>query len=157
MGIVTVGPSSSATVLRFHRSQSDNDRARSSERPVRILLADDDHDIRAALAMVLEVDGYEVKEVSNGASLLDCLSSWILEERDQPPVDVIVTDIRMPGINGMTIVEGLRASGWTGPIIVISAFGDDVIRERVSQMDNVIFLEKPFNLVDLEKALADVL
>jgi CheY-like chemotaxis protein len=124
-----------------------------THRPLRILLAEDDHDVRIGLARLLLFDGHDVYAVCNGAELLDELAAWILEEQPEPPVDVIVTDIRMPGLNGLNIVEGLRANGWDQPIIVISAFADDATRERIRQIGGVEFLAKPFDPGALERAV----
>ncbi|MEZ4272172.1 MAG: response regulator [Myxococcota bacterium] len=123
---------------------------------LRVLLAEDDYDIRESLSRLLEADGYEVLALSNGVELLDYLASWILDERQGSPADVIVTDIRMPGFNGLSIVEGLRAKGWLQPVIVMSAFGDDEIRHRVSRMGKATFFAKPFNPVELEKTITEV-
>lgn len=123
---------------------------------IRILLAEDDWDLRTALVNLLKFDGYEVSAVANGSELLDALASWILAETTHPPVDVILTDVRMPGFGGLSIVEGLRANGWGQPIIVISAFGDDALRDRIRRLPGVMFLPKPLDLAELDRALAEV-
>jgi CheY-like chemotaxis protein len=125
-------------------------------RSARILLAEDDEEIRRALASLLSFDGYQVLAVDNGGELMDCLSGWILGDTDEAPADVIITDIRMPGFNGLSIVEGLRARGWTLPVIVISAFGDREIRERVERLGGAVFFAKPFEPLDLERAVEDL-
>jgi DNA-binding response OmpR family regulator len=124
-----------------------------STRPVRVLLAEDDYELRGALGALLETDGYEVHTVPHGAAMLDFLASWILCEQRAPPVDIIITDVRMPGFNGLSIVEGLRANGWEQPVIVISAFGDDVMRERVQNLGSTAFFDKPFDPLALERAI----
>lgn len=125
-------------------------------RRVRVLIAEDDHDIRVGLRQLLEVAGYSVDCVSTGADLLGYLSPWILGERTRkdPPADVIVTDVRMPGFNGLNIVEGLRAHGFHQPVIVMTAFGDDTMRERVARMGQATLIDKPFDPVALEQLLA---
>ncbi|HEY4220019.1 MAG TPA: response regulator [Myxococcota bacterium] len=122
-----------------------------AERPL-ILLAEDDIDVQAALIEFLELSGYDVLAVSNGSDMLDALATTAAaSERD---VDLIITDVRMPGFNGLSIAEELRADGWKQPIIIISAFGDDVIRERVRRMDDIEFFSKPLDPQRLERALA---
>lgn len=122
--------------------------------PPRLLVAEDDHDLRCGIAQLLAREGYHVHAVSNGLDVLDYLAAWILAERASPPVDLIVTDVRMPGVNGLTIVEGLRASGWRQPIIVISAFGDDGMRDRLARLRDVVFMSKPFDPGELEQTIA---
>lgn len=123
----------------------------------RILLAEDDHDVRVALTHLLELAGYDVISVANGAEMLDVLAASILLEADASPPDIIITDVRMPGFNGLSIVEGLRANGWTQPVIVISAFGDENMKERISRMEHTAFFAKPFEPDQLERALLQLM
>jgi CheY-like chemotaxis protein len=123
-------------------------------RPIRVLLAEDDHDVRFALSRLLEFAGYDVQAVSNGAEMLDVLGASILLERKDPAPDVIITDVRMPGFNGLNIIEGLRATGWTQPVIIISAFGDESLQERVARLGSAQFFAKPFEPDQLERTLA---
>lgn len=125
-------------------------------RSARILLAEDDEEIRRALESLLSFDGYEVLAVDNGGELMDYLSSWILGDTDEAPADVIITDIRMPGFNGLSILEGMRARGWTLPVIVISAFGDRDTRERVERLGGAVFFAKPFEPIELERAVEEL-
>jgi len=127
--------------------------ARSSAHRARVLLAEDDDDVRDAISSWLDLFGYEVIPVTTGAELLERMGSWLLEN-GEPPCDAIVTDVRMPGFNGLNIVEGLRDSGWTRPIVVISAFGDDAMRARIQGMDHVQFLAKPFDPDSLVAAVS---
>jgi two-component system response regulator MprA len=135
-------------------TRADAERPGTSNKPVRgrVLLAEDDADLRVGLARLLRRDGHEVCEVSDGSRLLEQLASWLLDG-GRAPADVIVTDVRMPGINGLSIVEGLRAGGYEQPIVVISAFGDDEMRERLSRLGRVSFLPKPFDPLELEALL----
>ncbi|HEX7479989.1 MAG TPA: response regulator [Polyangiales bacterium] len=122
----------------------------------RVLLAEDDDDLRLGLTALLRFDGYDVYAVADGTSLLDKLASRLLSQELATPVDVIVTDVRMPGVNGLAIVEGLRADGWAQPVVLISAFGDDEVRARVERLESVVFLAKPFEPAALERVLADL-
>lgn len=122
----------------------------------RILLADDDHDLREALELVLRKRGYDVQAVASGIGLVDRLSGALLDGAESP-VDAIITDVRMPGCNGLNVVEGLRANGLDLPIIVISAFGDEDMRARIARMRNVHLMEKPFRDPELAHLLESVL
>lgn len=125
-------------------------------RRARILLAEDDTDIRNELVRLLRLGGHEVYALRDGSELMDAMSAWILAEEPDPPIDLIITDVRMPGFNGLSIVEGLRANGWTKPIIVISAFGDSEMRERIGAMPDVVFFDKPFDATRFEDAVDDL-
>lgn len=124
--------------------------------PARILLADDDQDLREALELVLRRRGYEVQAVASGIGLVDRLASALLDGQ-KSPVDAIITDVRMPGCNGLNVVEGLRANGLDLPIIVISAFGDEDMRARIAQLPDVHLMEKPFRDPELAQLLESVL
>lgn len=124
-----------------------------SGRVCRILLAEDDDEIRGALEDLLRQGGYEVYTVGNGGELLDYLASWILDDAAEDPADVIITDVRMPGFSGLSILEGLRARGWRLPVIVISAFGDEEVRERVARLGDALFVQKPFEPLAVERAV----
>lgn len=119
----------------------------------RVLLAEDDDDVRDALARLLRLAGYEVRCVSSGMQMIEICGAWTLDE-EEPPCDFIVTDVRMPGFNGLEVVEGLRKSGWRQPVVVISAFGDAEMQRRVRRLEPAQLFAKPFDPDALERALA---
>ena len=113
-------------------------------RMTRIILAEDDQEMRALIASSLEKDGYDVTLASDGAELLARLA---FQE-----FDVVISDIRMPGCSGMNVLEGLRDARWTVPVILMTAFGDDETRARAQSNDAVLF-DKPFDVDDLRTAI----
>lgn len=119
----------------------------------RILLADDDAPMRAVLAEALRRDGYFVTECSDGVELLTHLASLLLAQKtlpeEQRDVDVIISDIRMPGVTGMSILEGVRDHEGFPPMILITAFGDERLHEEVRRLGAVAMLDKPFDVDDL--------
>lgn len=119
--------------------------------PVRVLLAEDDDELRWALAEVFRHSGYDVTAVSNGAKLVDALAGCLLPG-GRPP-DVVITDMRMPGFNGLRVLEGFRAAGWPTPFIVITAFGDEETRRRAKRAGATAFLDKPIDPLELEEAV----
>jgi DNA-binding NtrC family response regulator len=119
----------------------------------RLLLAEDDDDVRWSLTEILQTEGFEVIAVSSGSALLEHLgSAFLFEQRNTPP-DVIVSDVRMPGVSGLTVLEGVRQRGWSIPVVLITAFGDDELRARASRLDATL-LSKPLDLNELQAALA---
>jgi CheY-like chemotaxis protein len=81
----------------------------------KVLVVDDESDMRFLLRMVLEPEGFEVVEAHHGAVALE------LVKEEQP--DLVVTDLMMPVMNGRELIERLRADAQTAgiPIIVLSA------------------------------------
>ncbi len=114
--------------------------------PRRVLLAEDDDELRIVLAKLLEMDGYQVTSVTSGAALLAALRSF-----DLPPAAVI-SDERMPGMRGLHALRCARQGGAVSPLILITAFDDDSV---VVEADDVgaALLSKPFDVADLRALL----
>lgn len=122
-----------------------------------VTVAEDDDDIRAAVTLLLEDAGYDVEALASGGLLLDRLAPAILGDPDVPRPDALVTDVRMPGINGLAMMEGLRANGWSAPIVVMTAFADDDMRRRVARLGGAALIDKPFDPDTLTQTLTDLL
>jgi DNA-binding response OmpR family regulator len=119
--------------------------------PGRILLAEDDDDMRNLLAGALRAEGFQVFEVSDGDELIERITCDLLLGEGSCSVDLIITDVRMPGANGLTVLEGLRrVDGWT-PVIIITAFGDDMIHAEAHRLGAVAVLDKPFDIGHLRR------
>src|SRR5262245_32057755 len=99
-------------------------------RRVRILIAEDDVALRSFLAVALRKDGYEILEARDGAEVLGHLEGVLCTDRQwtassPPPAapDIIVSDIRMPGLTGLEVLDAIRGARLTVPVILITAFG----------------------------------
>ena len=105
-----------------------------------ILIAEDDPDIREALGEVFDEEGYRVHCAADGQEALEMVASV--------PPDIIVSDVRMPHVDGLEMVRRLRELGHGIPVILISA--------HVSQIDlpGVQFLAKPFDIEQMAQAVA---
>lgn len=114
-----------------------------------LVLAEDDDEVRLALADLFAHDGFDVTCVSDGELLVDHLGRC--EARHQLP-DVIVTDHRMPGYSSLDILEGLRLAGWNVPVLVITAFGREV-QDLAENLGARAVFEKPFDPDDLRTAV----
>ncbi len=126
-------------------------------RPARVLIAEDDDEMRDMLASSLRKDGYEVIEASSGAAALEEIA-MLLFRGEAMPVDVIVSDERMPGLLGLEVLAGLREARWRTPFILITGFGDAQTHQKAEQLGASAILDKPFDLDELkliiQKALA---
>lgn len=116
--------------------------------PAQILLAEDDADMRVFLAQVLSGEGYIVTECANGIQLLDHLAG-LLHHRPLQVFDVVISDIRMPGLTGLEILRGLHGDADMPPTILITAFGDDKTHAEAERFGAVATLDKPFEVEDL--------
>jgi CheY-like chemotaxis protein len=122
----------------------------------RILLAEDDDDMRSVVADALRGDGHEVVELADGGRLLVDIATRLKANGGGEPLDLIVSDIRMSICTGLQILEALRAAHWRTPVILMTAFGDDAARRHAESLSAVLF-DKPFDLDNLRTAVANLL
>jgi DNA-binding response OmpR family regulator len=122
----------------------------------RVLLAEDDADMRRLVVEALQKDGYEVIAVPDGGRLLVTLARELADADSSALPDLIVSDIRMPTCTGMQILEQLRAVHRNVPVILMTAFGDAATREHARSLGAVLF-DKPFDLNDLRAAASRLL
>jgi len=115
-------------------------------RTMRVLVADDDPDLREVIAEALRVDGFEVIEAANGAQLLDLVGPSLLGGPEGAPAELVVSDLRMPGITGMSVLGGLRDLPWRPPFILITAFGDAETHAEARRLGASAVLDKPFEM-----------
>lgn len=114
-----------------------------------IHIVEDDEDMRASLVELLEDGGYTVRGYVRGEELL------ARGEAIEP--GCIVSDVRMPGIDGLTLLRRLRASGSTIPLMLITAHGDVSMAVAAMKAGAIDFLEKPFEADALLAALSAAL
>ena len=128
-----------------------------SEHPAQVLLGEDDPELRTLLADMLRRDGHEVTEAKDGAELLEHVAGTLHDSGELEAVDLIVSDIRMPGWTGMEILENLRHVGCWAPVILITAFGDQDTHEMAGRLGAVAVFDKPFDVDDLRTAVLNAL
>jgi CheY-like chemotaxis protein len=116
-----------------------------------ILVVEDDETLLTALQAVLSGPGYQVQTATLGTAALAAIQT--------DPPDLIVTDVQMPGMNGLALLETVRNTPrWAKiPFIVISAVSTPDQEKQIATMDNVIFLRKPFEIKILLDAVAAAL
>ena len=108
---------------------------------LKILIAEDDRELRQLFSYVLTKNGYAVKGVSNGNEALDAM--------DNDYFDLIITDIMMPIMDGYTLVQQLRDTGNITPVLMITAKDafDDMSQGFVSGTDD--YMVKPVNVNEM--------
>ncbi|MEU9986360.1 response regulator transcription factor [Streptomyces sp. NPDC048045] len=109
--------------------------------PLRILIVDDEPAVREALQRSLAFEGYETEVAVDGADALDKATAY------QP--DLVVLDIQMPRMDGLTAARRIRGTGDTTPILMLTA--RDTVGDRVTGLDAGAddYLVKPFELDEL--------
>jgi CheY-like chemotaxis protein len=119
----------------------------------RVLVAEDDLDMRRLIATSLRMAGHKVVEASDGMDILDRLESTIWSTRPDL-FDVIVSDINMPGLSGLDMLAALRASHWMTPVVLITAYGREDTRAEALELGATAVLDKPFDPGQLRNAVA---
>ena len=116
---------------------------------VRVALADDQALVRAGLRALLERQGITIAfEADDGQALLEGLA--------QAPVDVVLSDIRMPGIDGIDALLQLRARGDTTPVLLLTTFDDSELLLRATEAGAQGFLLKDAAPEDLRDAIVRI-
>jgi DNA-binding response OmpR family regulator len=126
----------------------------------RILLADDSDDMRTLVAMRLRQNGYSVVECRDGAELLAELKDYVQPTPGQKAagrVDLIISDIRMPGVFGTSVLEASSEYANFPPTILITAFGDDQTHAAARRFGARAVLDKPFDINVLLEKVREIL
>jgi DNA-binding NtrC family response regulator len=125
------------------------DDAAATARPPRILVVDDDGEMRALLLDVLRQDGYEVAEAKDGAEAVVALRNR--------EFDVILMDKNMPGPSGLDLLPGFKRLCPQSRVVLMTAFGDVPSYVEAVEKGAVEYLFKPFRMEELKAAVQKAL
>ena len=116
--------------------------------PLRVLLVEDDDDNRELMAEVLASCGYEVLSAASGQAGLKTLS--------EHSVDVVVTDVGMPGMGGLEVAKAAKAIAPTVPVVIVTGWAEreDIASARGKHVDAVLI--KPVDPDALTQAVSDL-
>lgn len=116
-----------------------------------ILLVEDEDPVRLFAARALRGKGYTVLEARTGE-----IAVSMMREGDAR-IDLLITDVMMPGMDGPSLIRESREIGIEVPVICISGYSEDALRQRISEDEAIHFLPKPFSLKQLAAKVRDVL
>ncbi|MFO1187011.1 MAG: response regulator, partial [Alphaproteobacteria bacterium] len=116
-----------------------------------ILLVEDEDAVRSFAVRALKARGYEVMEAPSGEDALE------LMRRRGKPVDLLVSDVVMPGMDGPSLAKRLREEFGQQKVILISGYAEDAIRKNMERAPGIEFLPKPFSLKELAAKVKEVL
>lgn len=116
-----------------------------------ILLVEDEDAVRTFGARALRSKGYDVLEANNGDNALEVLNNT------DKVIDLVISDVVMPGIDGPTLIRMLREKKPELKVIFISGYAEDTYRDELDEENGVHFLPKPFSLKDLATKVKEVL
>jgi two-component system response regulator AtoC len=101
-----------------------------------ILVVDDELGLRHTLTLILQAEGHTVRAACDGAAALERLA--------EAPADLIICDVRMPGLDGLAFLERYRETSGTALLIMMSAYGDDEAALEAIRRGAYDFIAKPF-------------
>lgn len=117
-------------------------------RPARVLVVDDDAEMRVLLRRTLEFDGHQVTELDRGAHVVGTLR--------EATFDLIILDKEMPGLTGFDLLPVLRREFPQLPVVLVTAFGGRQIATSALRLGAASYLEKPFRLGQLRDAIEGI-
>lgn len=116
----------------------------------RILLVEDHQEMRGSVEDMLLALGHNARVAADGEAALESLAK-------EPPFDLLVVDVVMPGISGPDLVRRLRGQGNRVPCLFVSGYSDHRTLQRGLRLENVSFLQKPFSAGSLSRQIAELL
>jgi len=117
-------------------------------RPGAVILVEDDISLLSAMTFALQTDGYDVLAYADGADLLTAAP--------RAGTGCFVVDLRLPGLDGLTLIQRLRARGETAPAILITTNPDARHRETAARA-GVRIVEKPLLDSELRRCIEEVM
>jgi DNA-binding response OmpR family regulator len=111
----------------------------------RVLIIEDDEEMRSLLKDFFVEEGFETDSVSNGYDAFGILT--------KRPFDLVITDIRMPGLTGLDILPRIRKLQPGVSVIMITAFGSEEVRRRAYERGATLYLEKPIHFQQLRELI----
>ncbi len=104
---------------------------------MKILVVDDDAGLRRTASLILESEGYDIATAADGAEALDRAEEW--------SPDLILCDVRMPGVDGLEFLERYRQSGGTARTLVMTAYGSQDLAVEAIRKGAYDYVDKPFS------------
>ncbi len=118
-------------------------------REQKILVVDDELSMREFLKILLEKEGYAAQTAATAAAALTLLR--------QQPIDLVISDIKMPGGSGLSFLEELRTEGLQTPVILITAYASPEDAVRAMKGGAYDYITKPFNVVEIKEIIKNAL
>jgi len=119
-----------------------------------LLVVDDEAHIRTSLLLLLRDAGFQVTIAQNGLEALSVLSRV---QKSSEPVELILTDVRMPGMDGFGLIDELRRRQLTVPVVIITAYKNDHQTAELSKRGCFELIEKPYDPCELLERIEAVL
>jgi DNA-binding response OmpR family regulator len=117
----------------------------------KVLIVDDEETLTWSMAKSLsrDRDKYGVEIANNGKEALDVLSKM--------PIDLVISDIRMPDINGLDLLVQVKRDFPKTKVIIMTAYGSSDVQKQASKRGSLHYIEKPFEINEIRKLILDLI
>jgi DNA-binding response OmpR family regulator len=115
----------------------------------RILVVEDNADLAAGIEYNLALEGYDVRVAGDGRAAIAAAGEW------EP--DLILLDLMLPGVDGYQVLQQVRGTGSSVPVIILSARGEESDKVRGFRLDADQYVTKPFGILELLERVAALL
>ncbi len=117
----------------------------------KVLIVDDEETLTWSMAKSLsrDRDKYEIEISNNGREALDVLSKM--------PIDLVISDIRMPDINGLDLLVQIKRDYPETKVIIMTAYGSSDVQREASKRGSLYYIEKPFEINEIRKLILDLI
>jgi DNA-binding response OmpR family regulator len=117
----------------------------------RVLIVDDEETLTWSMARSLskDKDKYEVIIANNGKEALDLLK--------KNPIDLVISDIKMPDINGLDLLVKIKKEYPQTRVIIMTAYGSFDVQKEANRRGSLYYIEKPFEISDIRKIIIDLI
>ena len=115
----------------------------------RVLVVDDEAGMREFLTLLLEAEGFDVATAADGGEALRVF--------DERPADLVISDIRMPKMDGVALLTGLRQRDPSLPVILVTAYASAESAIQAMKLGDVDYITKPFKVAEIKLVLDRVL
>ena len=116
---------------------------------LKLLIVDDQRGIRRLLTEVFLEYGYEIESCSNGIKTLETIPEF--------DPDLIIMDVKMPGMNGIDVLKKIRETDSERKVIMMTAYGDQHYVNQAEALGVARFIIKPFDLNELKTQVSEIL
>ena len=132
----------------FERLRAYTARMKSTPDPIRVLVVDDDANIRAFVERALCIGGMQAVTAASGQEALNAVQAA------PGGFDLVVTDVRMPHMSGPQFIEKLRRTEPYVKVLYLTGFNDQLFKERAALWEDEAFLDKPCSIRGLLEAVS---
>lgn len=116
-----------------------------------VLIAEDEEEIRIVMSAVFEANDFDVFQAADGPSALETFMEH------SSVIDLLITDLGLPGLGGMELIEKLHGLKPSLKIIGTSGFGHSNVREELIRAGGDLFLSKPFHIDEMVQTSKELL